>query len=79
MTAPKPRAKRRRVRGSAHVLKAAILRLPTNLRDVFVLHRFAGLTYVEIGLRLGLTPEAVQARFADALGRLARAVRISES
>ena len=79
MTASKARPKRRRARTSGDVLKAAILRLPTNLRDVFVLHRFAGLTYGEIGLRLGLTPEAVQARFAAALVRLVRAVRISES
>lgn len=79
MKASKPRQKRRRARSSEDVLAAAILRLPTNLRDVFVLHRFAGLTYGEIGLHLGVTPEAVQARFAAALVRLARAVRISGS
>lgn len=78
MTASKPRPKRRRTRSSADVLKVAILRLPTNLRDVFLLHRFGCLTYGEIGLRLGLAPEAVQARFAAALVRLARTVRISE-
>lgn len=54
------------------------MRLPTNLRDVFVLHRFGGMTYEEIGLRLGIAPDAVQAAFVAALVRLARAVRISE-
>lgn len=78
MTAPKPRPKRRRARSSADILRAAILRLPTNLRDVFLLHRFGGLTYGEIGLRLGITPEAVQAALAAALVRLARTIRISE-
>lgn len=78
MRAPKPRAKRRRARRSEDVLKAAILRLPTNLRDVFVLHRFGGLTYDEIGLHLGITPEAVQAALAAALARIARTVRITE-
>ena len=78
MTASKPRPKRRRERSSADVLRATILRLPTNLRDVFLLHRFGGLTYGEIGLRLGVTPEAVQAALAAALVRLARTIRVSE-
>ena len=78
MTASKPGPRPRLARSSANVLKVAILQLPTKLRDVFILHRFGGMTYGEIGMRLGLTPEAVQARFAAALVRLARAVRISE-
>ncbi|WP_292119195.1 sigma factor-like helix-turn-helix DNA-binding protein [Brevundimonas sp.] len=55
-----------------------MLRLPINLRDVFVLHRFGGLNYDEIRLHLGMTPEAVQAALAAALARLVRAVRITE-
>lgn len=76
MTASKPRPRRRRARSSADVLKVAILRLPTKLRDVFVLHRFGGMTYDEIGLHLGIPPEAVKAAFAAGMVRLARAVRI---
>ncbi len=78
MTASRPRQVRHPARNSADVLKASILRLPTNMRDVFVLHRFGGLTYDEIGSRLGIAPEAAQAAFAAALARLARAVRLSE-
>jgi DNA-directed RNA polymerase specialized sigma24 family protein len=78
MTASKPRPRRRHARSSADVIKVAILRLPTKLRDVFVLHRFGGMTYDEIGLHLGIPPEAVKAMFAAALVRLARTVRISE-
>ncbi|QIH72034.1 hypothetical protein GYM46_03055 [Brevundimonas mediterranea] len=78
MTASKPRPRRGRARSSADVLKGAILRLPTRLRDVFVLHRFGRLTYDEIGLRLGIAPEAVKAALVAALVRLALAVRISE-
>lgn len=75
----KSRPKRRRIRRSEDILKLAILRLPANLRDVFVLHRFGGLTYGEIGLRLGVAPEAVEVALAAALVRLARTVRISEA
>lgn len=78
MTASKSRQRRRRPRSSADVIKVAILRLPTKLRDVFVLHRFGGMTYDEIGLHLGIPPEAVKALFAAAMVRLARAVRTSE-
>lgn len=79
MTAAKPRPKRRRARSTEDVLTAAILRLPLMLRDVFVLHRFGGLTYDEIALHLGMTPKAVRAAFVAAMVRLTRKVRISKT
>lgn len=78
MTASKPRTRRRRARSYADVLKTAILRLPTSLRDVFVLHRFGGLTTDEIGVQLGMTPEAVRATLIAALVRIARKIRVFE-
>jgi DNA-directed RNA polymerase specialized sigma24 family protein len=79
MTASRPRSQRRRARSSEDVLTAAILRLPIKLRDVFVLHRFGGLTYDEIALHLGMTPGAVRSAFVAAMVRLAHNVRISKA
>lgn len=56
------------------VLLRAILRLPPRLRDVFLLHRMAGMTYPEIALHLGMTPKAVERSLAAALVRLRKAV-----
>ena len=64
--------------GERQVLVPAILNLPRDLRDVLLLHRMAGMSYCQIGLHLGMTPEAVQASLAAALVRLARAVHTSE-
>jgi hypothetical protein len=74
---PKTRGKRP-VEDDGQGLVRAILNLPTRLRDVFLLHRMVGMSYPEIGLHLGMTPEAVQASLAAALVRLTRAVRTSE-
>jgi len=52
----------------------AILQLPTDLRDVFLLHRMAGLSFDEIGQQLGIERTVVQAYLAEALARIARAV-----
>lgn len=55
-----------------HPLVAAILALPADQREVFVLSRVAGLTYSQISDHLGLSVEAVQASLAAALLQLAR-------
>lgn len=57
------------------VLKSAILKLPEPLRDVFLLHRMAGLMYFEIASHLGLEVSTVQTMIADALVELVRATR----
>ncbi|MFH1554976.1 MAG: sigma-70 region 4 domain-containing protein [Pseudomonadota bacterium] len=61
------------------VLVRRIMKLPTRLRDVFLLHRMAGMTYAEIGLHIGMTPKAVETSLAAALVRLTRAVPTSDS
>lgn len=81
MTISKPRPKHhapRRAEDDGRALSRAILKLPVDLRDVFLLNRMVGLTYDEIGLRLGMDPEAVQAGLTAALVHLMQAVRASE-
>lgn len=56
------------------VLVRAIRQLPPDCRDVFLLHRFAVLSLEQIGEHLGIDQQAVEARFAEALVRLSRAV-----
>lgn len=45
----------------------AIGHLPPRCREVFVLHRFEGLSYREIGQRLGTSPRTVENQVAHAL------------
>lgn len=52
-------------------LVRAILRLPPDPRDVFLLHRMAGMSYEEIGHQLGMEREAVLAHPGKHLSRSA--------
>ena len=54
-------------------LAKAILQLPADLRDVFLLHRMAGLSFEEIGQQLSIERTVVQAYLAEALARVVRA------
>lgn len=56
-------------------LVRAILRLPPDPRDVFLLHRMAGMSYEQIGHQLGMEREAVLVHLADALVQISRAAR----
>jgi RNA polymerase sigma factor (sigma-70 family) len=56
------------------ILIRAIQRLPRRYRDVFVLHRFAGMPLERIAEHLGIETRAVEASLAEALLRLSRAV-----
>ncbi len=51
-------------------LSDAIAALPPRAREVFVLARIEGMTYVEIGERLGISPKTVFSHMVVALERL---------
>lgn len=63
---PKARARRALVR--------AIVHLPPDCRDVFVLKRFTGMSLDEITEHLDLDRDVVEARLAQSLAQLCRAV-----
>ncbi|MFC5371002.1 RNA polymerase sigma factor [Brevundimonas faecalis] len=66
----------RRTAGSDHhrVLLRAIQQLPLECRDVFVLHRFEGRSLDEIAAHLRIDPAVAEARLAEALVQLCRAI-----
>ncbi|WJH41098.1 RNA polymerase sigma factor [Aliirhizobium terrae] len=55
------------------VISDAITSLPPRAREVFVMARIDGLTYVEIGKRLGISPKTVFSHMVVALERLDQA------
>lgn len=59
--------RRGRQANEKRVLVKEILRLPVDLRDVFLLHRMAGLSYEQIGEHLNVGRDVVEARLAEAL------------
>lgn len=71
--------RRGRQANEKRILVKAILRLPPDLRDVFLLHRMAGLSYEQIGDHLNVGRDVVQARLAEALARIVRAAPSSEA
>jgi RNA polymerase sigma-70 factor (ECF subfamily) len=57
---------------------AAIDRMPARRREVFLLHRFEGLTYVDIARRLGVSGKAVEKHVALAMAQLAHDVDMAD-
>lgn len=58
-------------------LVRAILRLPPDPRDVFLLHRMAGMSYEDIGLRLDMAPDVARTNLAAAMAVLAGSAGIA--
>lgn len=56
--------------GEREALIKAILNLPRDPRDVFLLHRMAHMPYEQIGARLDMALDEVQAHLVTALGLL---------
>lgn len=52
----------------------AIRSLPRDCRDVFLLHRFAEMSLDQIAEQIGIDQQVVEARLAEALVCLSRAV-----
>lgn len=76
MSVSQPRAERRSRReanNSRRALLRAILRLPLGPREVFLLHRFGGMSLDQVSDHLGLERGAVHALLVDALVCIARA------
>lgn len=53
------------------LLKQLVLTLPENLRDVFVLSRFSGMTNQDIALHLGVSVKTIEWRMTRALAQIA--------
>lgn len=75
MSASKSPSRRRPIRPAKpddnRALVRAILQLSPDRRDVFLLHRMAGMSYEEIGSHLEMAPDDVQTNLAEAMAELA--------
>ena len=60
---------------AAVMMEQIILALPDDLRSVFVMSRFGGLTNAQIGARLGLSPKTVEWRMTRALAHITAQLR----
>ncbi len=54
-------------------IDTAISKLKPKTRDIFLMHRFEGLDYEEIGEEMGMTAKGVEKQMAKALAAIRRA------
>ena len=59
-------------------LRTAIAELPPRSREVLLLHKYEGLSYVEIAQRLGIARNTVMVHLANAMRSLRAAMRASD-
>ena len=57
---------------------ASIEAMPERRREVFLLHRIEGLTYLQIARQLGISPKTVEYHLAAAMAQLSRDVDAGE-
>ncbi len=60
---------------SLELLKRALIDLPPKCRRAFVLNRFEGLTYLQVGARMGISVKMVEKHISKALLAFRAAVR----
>lgn len=61
------------MRDELHRINHAISKLKPKTRDIFLMHRFEGLDYEEIGREMGMTAKGVEKQMAKALIAIRRA------
>lgn len=54
----------------AVLIQMAIEKMPPRRKEIFIMHRFKGLTYKEIAERLGISPKTVENQISAALTEL---------
>ena len=59
-------------------LRRAVAELPPRGREVLLLHKYEGLSYAEIALRLGIARNTVMVHLANAMRSLRAAMRASD-
>lgn len=57
--------------------RAAVTALPDRMRSVFILHRVEGLSYREIGARLGISTRTAEWHVAQAIVRISKGLDIA--
>lgn len=60
----------------AILIQMAIEKMPPRRKEIFIMHRFKGLTYKEISERLGISPKTVENQISAALADLRKVMAL---